>query len=109
MDFLCKICPKLTERWNDKPPLDHKNLIYNSILLFLVATLYLKFEVFYLILRRFLSFIVFLKENIGKLSVQAHPSLLLFLPRTGRARAELHKLNFTFLPEEEKPPRGSLI
>ena len=21
MDFLCKICPKLTESWNDKPPL----------------------------------------------------------------------------------------
>ena len=47
MDFLCKICPKLTESWNDKPPPDRKNLIYNPILLFLVAILYLKFEVFY--------------------------------------------------------------
>ena len=78
-------------------PPDRKNLIYNSILLFFVASLYLKFEVFYLILRRFLSFIVFLKENIGKLSVQAHS-------RTAIAPAQLHKLNFTFLPEDLRPP-----
>ena len=52
-------------------------------------------------MRDFLEFIAFLKENIGKLSVQAQQNWLLFSflwPATHR-----HKLNFIFLSDHNRP------
>ena len=52
-------------------------------------------------MRDFLEFIAFLKENIGKLSVQAQQNWLLFCFLWDPAH--LHKLKFTFLPKHNRP------